>query len=642
MKNIELIVFQYLHSSVPVSKRKERIWDKTDLCMFCFENVTNFSRHLLRKHLSEPAVKFLNDMKVGSIERKKFIDMLRKKGNFLSPGLNQIKPVRRPTKQVSAEQILPCIHCNGFFMKNYLNRHMNSCSSPPVNIGADSKSHKASDAQTFLAFKCSQTEFVNKMKMKEGVLDMRCDKVSLVVKSEPLILSFGSFYAKRHMHSHLNKVTKNKLRELGRLWIDMAPHIKEAKFYDALRPENFKYFVDSTRNICGYNSSTQKFDKAPSLALHMGTTLKQLCDHAYSETMQANKFFTTNIDTYTKAKEIKTLKQLINSNWNAEISSVANQNLMENQWQKPTIVPLTSDIKKLNNYVKKKAEDSSNILKEDENNKKAFSNLQKCCYSLLITLNRRRIGELERIELKSYSREQNNKISEEFQRNLTESEKILLERYKRIMIRGKRHKPVPVLFSSTVQKYIEQLLKHRDNFVSKENIYLFATPGKLTCLDGYTALKIFAKECGAEHPQALTSGKLRKHIATISQVSDLSQTEMEQLCTFLGHTLSTHNNYYRYVILIINLLSDDSKLSIICFSLSEFRLPQEIYQTAKLTKLLLKSQDENIENSSDNDENLNEELHSEEEEEVEEDIPALSSDNNLAIAEKDGKSFTTS
>ncbi|XP_045478128.1 uncharacterized protein LOC123683248 isoform X2 [Harmonia axyridis] len=177
------------------------------------------------------------------------------------------------------------------------------------------------------------------------------------------------------------------------------------------------------------------------------------------------------------------------------------------------------------------------------------------------------------------------------------------------MIRGKRHKPVPVLFSSTVQKYIEQLLKHRDNFVSKENIYLFATPGKLTCLDGYTALKIFAKECGAEHPQALTSGKLRKHIATISQVSDLSQTEMEQLCTFLGHTLSTHNNYYR--------------------------LPQEIYQTAKLTKLLLKSQDENIENSSDNDENLNEELHSEEEEEVEEDIPALSSDNNLAIAEKD-------
>ncbi|KAJ8968929.1 hypothetical protein NQ314_002021 [Rhamnusium bicolor] len=160
-------------------------------------------------------------------------------------------------------------------------------------------------------------------------------------------------------------------------------------------------------------------------------------------------------------------------------------------------------------------------------NRKAFNDLQKCCK--LITLNRRRVGELERLELET-----------------------------------------------------------RKKFAPDRNPYLFVTVNKETCLDGYSALRNFANASGAEYPQALTSGKLRKHIATISQIHNLDSCELEQLCSFLGHTMTTHQNFYR--------------------------LPQELYQTAKLAKHLLKSQNEtaDIDNnlmdqvlsSDDDDENI--------------------------------------
>nr|CAI5864834.1 unnamed protein product [Callosobruchus analis] len=152
---------------------------------------------------------------------------------------------------------------------------------------------------------------------------------------------------------------------------------------------------------------------------------------------------------------------------------------MENQWRKPTIIPLTSDIKKLNTYVKALANVSVTKLKNNSRDETAFNQLQKCVYTLLITLNRRRVGELERSLLASYVEEQNNIISEEFTEKLSEAEKIILNKYKRIKIRGKRHKPVPVLISKEVQEYTNVLLDVRDNFVPKDNAYLFASISKI-------------------------------------------------------------------------------------------------------------------------------------------------------------------
>lgn len=66
----------------------------------------------------------------------------------------------------------------------------------------------------------------------------------------------------------------------------------------------------------------------------------------------------------------------------------------------------------------------------------------------------------------------------------------------------------------------------------------------------------------------LTSTRLRKHLATISQILKMESTELEQLASFMGHTQKTHNEWYR--------------------------LPSDIYQTAKISKVLLLAQKNGI------------------------------------------------
>nr|CAI5837540.1 unnamed protein product [Callosobruchus analis] len=374
---------------------------------------------------------------------------------------------------------------------------------------------------------------------------MRADDIGLIAKKDPLICKYAYSYIKGRQSIKVILIWCSNEDKLACLWINMKQYVSDDSLFAVLKPENMQYFILLTKNITGYDHKSQEFKKVPPVALHMGTTLKQLCEHAYSEVQQKNPIFTTeNPDQ--KIKQIKILRRLIVSNWNAEISSVANQNIMENQWRKPTIIPLTSDIKKLKTYVKALANVSVTRLKNNSRDETAFNQLQKCVYTLLITLNRRRVGELERLLLASYVEVENNIISEEFTEKLSEAEKIILNKYKRIKIRGKRHKPVPVLISKECLEYTSVLLDVRDNFAPKENAYLFASISKNTCIDGYTTLR-FAQMSGAEYPGSLTSGKLRKHVATISQLYNLDSSELEQLCSFLDHSMTTHQNFYRYL-----------------------------------------------------------------------------------------------
>ncbi|KAG5861796.1 hypothetical protein JTB14_030704 [Gonioctena quinquepunctata] len=73
----------------------------------------------------------------------------------------------------------------------------------------------------------------------------------------------------------------------------------------------------------------------------------------------------------------------------------------------------------------------------------------------------------------------------------------------------------------------------KDNFVKKENIYLFPTLHHDTPITGYKVMQKHAKLSGAKS-QAITSTRLRKHLATMSQILELSPNDIEQLATFMG------------------------------------------------------------------------------------------------------------
>lgn len=144
---------------------------------------------------------------------------------------------------------------------------------------------------------------------------------------------------------------------------------------------------------------------------------------------------------------------------------------------------------------------------------------------------------------------------------VTEAEKILLKNLKRVVIRGKRGRGVPVMFSTQIQNHIKELLKFRQNFLNDDNPYLFGRPGSSTPICGYKIVGKYATACGAKNPEAITCTRLRKHLATLTQLFNLNDNEIEQLSTFMGHTPEVHK--------------------------SSYRLPDDIYQTVKISKLLM-------------------------------------------------------
>ncbi|GFR87870.1 hypothetical protein ElyMa_006087600 [Elysia marginata] len=138
-------------------------------------------------------------------------------------------------------------------------------------------------------------------------------------------------------------------------------------------------------------------------------------------------------------------------------------------------------------------------------------------------------------------------MQDEIASGLSLFEQKLASTLTRIEIRGKRGRKVPVLLTMKHKERIDCLLKYREQAgVSHENPFLFPRSGNvLSCLRSCDVLRKFARKCGASQPDLLSSTSLRKHIATISQILNLKNHELDALAGFLGHDINVHRNFYR-------------------------------------------------------------------------------------------------
>ncbi|KAF7641710.1 hypothetical protein LDENG_00274210, partial [Lucifuga dentata] len=167
------------------------------------------------------------------------------------------------------------------------------------------------------------------------------------------------------------------------------------------------------------------------------------------------------------------------------------------------------------------------------------------------------------MEVKTYLQRNKQTMQDEVLESLSPFEKKLCENLIRVEVRGKRGRKVPVLFPAHIRESMELLIKTREEVgISPSNPYIFARPyyGSQENIRGCDSLKRYAEACGAKHPENLTSTKLRKHVATVSQLLNLQTHELDQLATFMGHDIEVHREFYR--------------------------LPEETLQMAKVSRLL--------------------------------------------------------
>ena len=59
------------------------------------------------------------------------------------------------------------------------------------------------------------------------------------------------------------------------------------------------------------------------------------------------------------------------------------------------------------------------------------------------------------------------------------------------------------------------------------------------------AVRNLTGKCDAKNPESLRATKLRKHVATASQILDLAENEVQLLDRYMGHDIRVHRDYYR-------------------------------------------------------------------------------------------------
>lgn len=478
---------------------------------------------------------------------------LRKKGNYLNSH-EHAKPVRSGTENTN---YLPCKHCLGYYSSKNLWRHIKQCDANPSK-GASAKNAK-SEAQNFL---------IRTLKVDDHLKDevfprMRADQISLTAKKDKLICAFASRYLKIHRDKHFVLVASRKMRELARLLIEMQKLDTSLNdLFQCLKPEHYDKLVSATKAASKYDYEKRSY-QSPTFALNMGTVLKQCCDIALMHVLKRSVLFPT-ISSANVEANLKSLIDLIASNWKFDISNQAACDLNIKKWNKVTLIPLASDLKLLKDCLIQKAESALSDLKKNNHDAKAYNTLLETVYCRILLLNRRRPGELQRLFTSTYMSAMQNQSSqtyEEFSEAVSETEKILITKFKRIVIKGKRGRGVPVLISKDVQEHVDVMLEYRNHVFRKTNLYLFGNPNTGQPITGYKILKKYVTLCGAKNPDALTCTRLRKHLATLTQLFNLTENDMEQLASFMGHTLGIHR--------------------------SSYRLPDDVYQTSKISKLLI-------------------------------------------------------
>lgn len=113
---------------------------------------------------------------------------------------------------------------------------------------------------------------------------------------------------------------------------------------------------------------------------------------------------------------------------------------------------------------------------------------------------------------------------------------------------GKQGRKVPVILTPEITNGMNLLNSLRSMVgVSEQNKYVFARVNRdsLEPLRGWDCLRHCAMEClpKLKNPDAITSTKLRKYIATITQVLSLEEKELDWLARHLGHDIRTHRRH---------------------------------------------------------------------------------------------------
>lgn len=458
---------------------------------------------------------------------------------------------RYRTKEIRhGKDFIHCAHCQGLYSKKTLWKHVKVC---PEKTKEDDTQVGRRRVRSLCAL-ATPVGFEVSESLRKILTHMNYDEVSQVVQNDTCILQLGQhmFNKLKNRGNNYDDYIRQKMREAGRMVLEAQKATPLKKVEEFFIPKNFPHVLEAVKKAAGYDPETNTY-KTPSLALKLGHTLKKMSSIVESNALMLGDHIT--------AEYAKRYRAIHDSRWEEFISSGARSTLSEAKWNIPQVLPFTQDVKLLNFYMANEQLLSERMLRISPTPEN-YATLAQVTLALVIAFNRRRAGEVSRMLLTAFRSCNKSVLHDDVAICLTPFERKLCEFFKRVEIRGKRGRMVPVLLKPSMVTAMELLAETRESCgVPRDNIFMFAKPDALSSYRGGECLQKYGKLCGAKHTEALTSTKLRKHIATMSQVLNLEENESDQLADFLGHDIRIHRQFYR--------------------------LPQGTLQLARMSKVLL-------------------------------------------------------
>ena len=565
--NLKKYAYTYHHSKgiqvqATTNSENKRVWDKKHYCFFCHEGLSKIPRHWLSQHKDESEVQAIQN--ASSKERQALITKLRNMGDHLHnvsvlrSGSGVLVVGYRPKLvDIDPKDYVPCPNCFLYLVHSDLWRH--KC--PLVDAAADGKKRKKQGYRAGRLLLPSENDLNHPI--DDIVKTMRMDVIGRVVRSDPLILALGKKLCPSHAHDiDRHNALREHMRRMGRLLIQLRLQDKDpdATLKKYMDPQQFHNVFEATKVLAGMDMKTNTM-LLPSLALKVGHDLKKCAMILKCEALETADGLLV--------KKTEDFITLLEATW-PDITAPAHRVMNEVKQNKAKLLPLTEDIMKLSAKLKETGHTCLDKLQQarassfTSEHKGYWNKLNEVALAYLILFNRRRSGEVSKMKVKNYSERQAPGNQGDIHQCLSEVEKALCKAFTRIEITGKKGKTVPILLTSEVEKWISTLLEFREAAgVLETNPFLFArsTFSSEGHIRGCDVMRVWSQDAGAQQPELLRSTKLRKQVATVSQIVNLKKNELDILAKFLGHDIRVHREFYR--------------------------LPQETLQVAKVSKLLL-------------------------------------------------------
>ena len=522
--------------SIPAVRKKEdgsRMYNKRQFCLYCGSSFLKIVKHLERKHNKELEVAKALSFPKGSKQRRVHLECLRNKGNFahnaevLKTGTGKLVARKQPREESQAKDYMHCLYCQGLFMKRTMWRHFQMCKFKPVNP----KPGKTR-VQALCAFAEPTPAGVSE-ELWKLVNNMNQDAVAHAVRNDWCIMEMGKhLYNKHGFEVDKHEYIRQKLRELGRLCLHGGEVTNMKTIKEYVIPANFMQTVDAVKHTAQGNKGHSK-----SLPLKLGHSLKRM-----SMLLESDAIIKGDKD---GAEEARAFRNLYDAKWHELVSVTSLKSLNESKWNAPQLLPFTADVQKLHNYLDEKQQQYQHDL-QSEASSHNWATLAKVTLAQVILFNRRREGEVSKMSLSAFTSRDTSAPHEDVNLALSELEKKLCHHFTRIEMRGKRGRKVAILLSPVMYEALNMLHQKRKQCgVLKENAYVFARPGAMSHYRGSDCIRQFVQLCDVKNPLSLTSTRLRKHMATLSKVLNLQETELDQLADFMGHDIRVHRQFYR-------------------------------------------------------------------------------------------------